>query len=93
MNKQTDAGSDIVNFISKSVVFFRRVELNKLVNLFISCGMTSPHIIDASDFAVRKVSFNPNTGRLSFMNLRLPGPVAGQTISVKVRCNSLFSGQ
>ena len=53
--------------------------------------MASPHIIDASDFAIRNVSFNPNKGRLSVMNLRSPGPVAGQPISVKVKCRIPFS--
>ena len=61
------------------------------VNSFISCGIASRHIIDASDFAIRKVSFHPNKGRLSIMNLRLPGPVAGQSISVKVKCRIPFS--
>ena len=61
------------------------------VNSFISCGMASPHIIDASDFAIRKVSFNPNKGRLSVMNLRSPGPIAGKPISVKVKCRIPFS--
>ena len=83
--------SDIVNFISKSVVFFKTVELNFFVNLFILCGTASPHIIGASDFTIRNDSFNPNKGRLSVMNLRSPGPVAGQTISVKVKYKIPFS--
>ena len=41
------------------MVLFRSVELVFFVNSFISCGTASPHIIDASDFAVRIVSFNP----------------------------------
>ena len=61
------------------------------MNSFISCGMASPHIIDAWDLAIRKVSFNPNKGILSVMNLRSPGPVDGQTISVKVKCRIPFS--
>ena len=67
------------------------VELTFFVNSFISCGMASPHIIEALDFAIRKVSFNPNKGRLSVVNLRSPGPVAGQPISVKVKCRIPFS--
>ena len=73
------------------MVFFRSVELTFFVNSFISYGLASPHIIDASDFAIRKISFNPNKGRLSVMNLRSPGPVAGQPISVKVKCRISFS--
>ena len=61
------------------------------MNLFISCGMASPHIIGASEIAIRKVLFNPNKGRLSIANVRLPGPVAGQPISVKVKCRIPFS--
>ena len=61
------------------------VQLNDFINSYISCGMTSPHIIGASYFAIRKVSFNPNKGRLSVMNFKSPGPVAGQTITVKVK--------
>ena len=53
-------------------MFFRSIDLTFFVNPFISCGMTSPRIIDASDFAIRKVSFNPNKGRLSVMKLRSP---------------------
>ena len=53
--------------------FFGSVELTFFVNSFSSCGMASPHITDASDSAIRKVSFNPNKGRLSVMNLRSPG--------------------
>ena len=72
-------------------MFFRSVELTSFVNSFISCGMASPHIIDALDFAIRKVSFNPKKGRLSVVNLRSPGPVAEQPISVKVKCRIPFS--
>ena len=72
------------------MVFFKSVELTFFVNSFILCGMASPHIIDASDFAIRKVSFYPNKGRLSVMNLRSPGPVTGRSISVKVKCKILF---
>ena len=53
--------------------------------------MAWPHTIDTSDFAIRKDSFNPNKGRLSIMNLRSPGPVAAQTIIVKVKCRVPFS--
>ena len=73
------------------VFFFRSVELTFFVNSFISCGMASSHIIDASEFAIRKVSFNQNKGRLSVTNLRSPGPEAGQPISVKVKCRIPFS--
>ena len=83
--------TEMVNFISKSGVLFRCVQLNDFMNSYISCGMASLHIIGVSDFAIRKVSFNPNKGRLSVMNLKLPGPVAGQTITVQVKCRILFS--
>ena len=73
------------------MVFFRSVELTFFVNSFISCGMGSPHIIDSSDFAIRNVSFNTNKGRLSVMNLRSQGPVAGQPISVKIKYRTPFS--
>ena len=54
--------------------------------------MASPHIIDASSgFAIGKVSFKLNKGRLSVMNLRSPGSVGGQMISVKVNCRIPFS--
>ena len=89
-NKQQTL-SDIVNFITTPVVFFRGVELTFFVNSFISCGMTSPNIIYASDFAIRKVSFNPHVDRLSVMNLRSPGSVARETISVKVKYRFPFS--
>ena len=89
--KKKQTLSDIVFFLTKPVVFFRNVELTFFVNSFISCGMASPHIIDSSDFAIRKVSFNPNKGRLSVMNLRSPEPVAGQPISVKVKYRIPFS--
>ena len=61
------------------------------MNSYISCGMAPPHIIGTSEFAVRKVSFNSNKGRLSVMNLRSSEPVAGQTITVKVKCRIPFS--
>ena len=35
--------------------------------------------------------YNPNKDRLSVMNLRSLGPVAGQTITVKVKCRIIFS--
>ena len=86
--------SDIVFFLNKACdvfFFFRRVELTFFVNSFISCCIGLPHIIDVSDVAIRKVSFTPNKDRLSVMNLRPPGPVAGQPISVKVKCRIPFS--
>ena len=73
------------------VMFFRSVELTFFVNSFISCGIGSPHIIETLNFAIRKVSFDPNKDRLSVMNLRSPGPVAVQPISVKVKCRIPFS--
>ena len=82
----------MVNLISKTGVFFRGVELSVFMNSFISCGMALPHIIDTSDFVIRKDSVNPNKDRLSDMNLRSPGPVAGQTSTVKVVCRIHFSG-
>ena len=79
----------MVNFISKLGVFFRGVQLSDFTNSYISRGMAPPHIIGASDFVIRKVSFNPNKGSLSVM--RSPEQVAGQTISVKVKCGIAFS--
>ena len=70
--------NDIENFITKPVMFFRSEFVHFMWHI------ASPHIIDASDFAIRKVFFNPNKSRLSVINLRSPGPVAGQTISVKL---------
>ena len=64
------------------------VQLNDFINSYISCGLAPPHIIGASDFAIRKVSFI--TQRLFVMNLRSLGPVAGQTITVKVKCRIPF---
>ena len=89
INKQTL--SDTVFFLTKPVVFFRSEELTFFVNSFISYGMASPHINDALGFTIRKVSFNPNKDRRSVMNLRSPGPVAGQPISVKVKYRIPFS--
>ena len=83
--------TEIVNFISKFGVFFRGVQLNGFMNLYISYGMAPPHSIGASGFAVRKISFNPNKGRLSIVNMRSPGAVARQTITVNVKCRILFS--
>ena len=37
------------------------IYLNDFRNSYISCGMAPPHIIGASDFAVRKVSFITQT--------------------------------
>ena len=68
------------------------IQLNDFINSYISCGMAPPHIIGASNFAIRKVSYNPNKGRLSVMNLRSPGPVAGQTITVKVKFSESIQG-
>ena len=90
-NKQTDSVR-YCNFFKQSMwCFFRSVELTFFVNSFISCGMASPHIIDALVFAIRKVSFHPTKGRLSVVNLRSPGTVAGQPNSVKVKCRIPFS--
>ena len=89
--KQQTPSKEMVNFISKLGVFFRGLQLNNFMNSYISCDMTPPHIIVKSDFAIRKVSFNTNKGRLSVMNLRSPGPAAGQTITVKVKCRIPFS--
>ena len=47
--------TEMVNFISKPGVFFMDIQLN--VFLFFFCGMAPPHIIGASDFAIRKASF------------------------------------
>ena len=47
--------TEMVCFISKPEVFFRAVQLNGLMNLYISCGMAPPHIIGTSDLAIRKV--------------------------------------
>ena len=49
--------------------------------------MASPHIIDALEISIRKVSFNSNKGRLSLMNLRSPG----QLISAKEKYRIPFS--
>ena len=78
----------MVNFISKPGMFFMGVQLNDYINSYVSCGMTPPRIIGVSDFAIRKkkIISNPNKDRLSVMNLGWPGPVAGQTITVKVKC-------
>ena len=37
------------------------VQLNDFINVYISCGMASHHIIGASDFAIRNVSFITQT--------------------------------
>ena len=50
-----------------------------------------PILLVLSDLAIRKVLFNPNKVKLSVMNLRSPGPVAEQTITVKVKCLDPFS--
>ena len=44
----------MVNFISKPGVFFSGVQLNDFMNSYISYGMASPHIIGASNLAIRK---------------------------------------
>ena len=65
----------MVNFISKPGVFFMGLQLNDFKNSYISCGMVPPHIIGASDFAIRKFSFiTQNKDRVSMMNLRSLGP-------------------
>ena len=53
--------TEMVNFISKPGVFFMGIQLNDFINSFISCGIAPPHIIGASDFAIRKVSFITQT--------------------------------
>ena len=88
---QTDARPETINFISKPGVFFRDVELNDFMNSFISCSIESPHIIDPSDVAIRKVLFNQNKSRLSVMNLSSPGPVTGQTICKSAICKIPFA--
>ena len=62
-NKQTDAVRHCI-FLNKAcgVFFFGSVELIFFVYSFISSGMALPYIFDASDFAIRNVSFNPNKG-------------------------------
>ena len=47
----------MVNFISKPGVFFMGIELNDFINSYISYGIAPPHVIGASDFAIKKVSF------------------------------------
>ena len=82
----------MVKFISKPRVFFMAIQLNDFINSYISCGMAPPHITGASDFAIRKVSFITQTKTdYPFMNLRSLGPVAGQTITVKLKCMIPFS--
>ena len=39
--------TEMVNFISKSGVFFRGMQLNGFMNSYISCGMAPPYIIGA----------------------------------------------
>ena len=51
----------MANFISKPGVIFMGVQLNDFINSYTSCGMTPPHIIGASHFAIRKVSFITQT--------------------------------
>ena len=89
--KQQTPTTEMVNFISKPGVFFRDLQLNDFMNSYISCGLAPRHIIGASDFAITKVSFNQNKGRLSVVNLGSPRPVAGQTITVKIKCRIPFS--
>ena len=78
----------MVNVISKPGVL-SWVYNNDFINSYISCGMAPPHITAASDFA--SFIYNPNKDRLSVMNLRSLGPVAGQTVTVKVNCRIPFS--
>ena len=54
-DKQIDAGDRNGKFISKPGVFFRGVQLNDFMNSYISCGMSTPHVIGASELAIRKV--------------------------------------
>ena len=55
-DKQPDAGdrNGKLYFI-KPRVFFRGVQLNDFMNSYISCGLTPPHIIGASDLTFRKI--------------------------------------
>ena len=80
----------MVHFISKPGIFFRGVQRNEFMNSYNSCGVAPPHVIGASDFAIRKVPFNLNKGRLSIMNLRSPGPAAGQTDYCKSKVQDPF---
>ena len=48
----------MVNFISKSGVFFGGVQLNDFLNSYNSCGMAPPHIIGASDFVKCSIPFS-----------------------------------
>ena len=70
--------------------FFEECRTDFLCEFVHSCGMALPHITNVSDFAIRKVSFNPNKGRLSVIYLRSPGPIAEQPISVSVNCRFPF---
>ena len=90
--KQQTPATEMVNFISKSGVLFQGCTTEWFYEFPHFTWYTPPHIIGASDFAVRKVSFNRNKGRLSVMNLRSPGLAAVQTITVKVKCKIPFSG-
>ena len=56
--------SDNIYFITKPGMFFRSVELDNFMKSWILFGMASPRIIDASDFAIRKVYFNSDKCRL-----------------------------
>ena len=60
LQRKTPA-TEMVNFISKPGVFFMGIQLNGFINSYISCGMAPSHIIGASDFAIRKVSFITQT--------------------------------
>ena len=51
----------MVNFISMAGMFFMGLQLNDFINSYISCGMAPPHIIGASHFAFRKVTFITQT--------------------------------
>ena len=55
------------------------------MNSFISCGMALPHSIDASDFAIRKVSFNPTKLR---QNIRYELKVVGISSRTDDYCKS-----
>ena len=70
-----------------------RVEMNNFMNSFLSFGMASPHITDgaSSEFDMRKVSIKTDKSRLGRYELRSPGPVAEQTITIEVKFRIPFS--
>ena len=74
----------IREFITKPDVFQEwRTEL--VYEIIFSLGIALPHITDGSDFTIDKKLLNPGKCSLSDMNLRSPGPVAVQNITLKDR--------